>query len=243
MRIINRFVSSSDKLKSGFLGGISLFVIVFMVSAITLSSGILAEASETEVESFASPDGIGIMAHTATATLEPEWSPANTSIDYTAEICVDSDSDPVDEVRIYRHMNEKSTYTDFVCEAKDGWSLTYIEIGDRKESCLYVAQEEDSYIEGGSCETFEFSATTPELIPDLELCGLEWRLETRDTVEQWKEQTVYTSVDDVAPEVEKTIMGDHYGYCPPEAEEECWIRQYPDSNISIEVKDQGKWIS
>jgi len=237
MNKIFRAVGVSKTGISSILGGITLVLIAFLFTSASLGSGAWANMErEPELQS-----GIGIMAHDANVDFEPKWSPANTTVDYTVEICVEENSDPVDEVRIYRHMNDLSTYTDFVCEEKTGWSIT--PLGDPKESCLYIAQEEQYYIEDDECEIFEFSATTPELVP--ELCNLDWRFETRDIGEddndkgEWKQHFAYTNVDDVPPTVEKTIIGDHFGNCPPGDEEECWIRQYPNTNISVEVKEQG----
>ena len=231
MKRVLRNVGTSKIGTLSILGGISLVLIAFLFTSASLGSGAWANMErEPEIQS-----GIGIMVHEASVDFEPKWSPADTNVDYTVEICVDGGSDPVDEVRLYRHMNDKSTYTDFVCEEKTGWSIT--SLGDPKESCLYIAHNSSYYIESGECEVFEFSATTPELIP--ELCNLEWRFETRDIVDQWKQHFVYTSVDDTPPEVTKTILGDYHGDCPPGDEEECWIRQYPNSNISVHVEEKG----
>ncbi|MBN2014302.1 MAG: VWA domain-containing protein [Candidatus Altiarchaeota archaeon] len=47
-----------------------------------------------------------------------------------------------------------------------------------------------------------------------------------------------TSVDDVAPEITKTVTGPQSGVCPPGVGDECWITQ--STVINISVVDQGE---
>ncbi len=133
--------------------------------------------------------GVFAATHTSSAELEPEWSTPSVTNDYDVEITNDG-PDTVDEVRVYRNMD----YTNFTCEEKTGWWLSFIE---PKQACHYVAINSNYHILNGTSDIFEFSATAPS--EDPEECELEWKFETRDVDEMWK--TIYdtTSIDSKAP--------------------------------------------
>jgi len=172
--------------------------------------------------------------HTSTASLEPEWSPANSQVDYTVTFCKIT-GDTVNEVRIYKNYDGSVYYTNFQCDEKPGWELLYI---GSYPACFYVANSSSPYYDplddDNECENFTFSAHTPPSGP--QYCDLAWRFETRDVNEQWKFLYDNTSVDDVEPEITKTIIGAQSGTCPPGASGECWITQTTKINVSVKEK-------
>jgi len=95
-------------------------------------------------------------AHDNNASLEPEWSPAGETVDYTVIICNQIDGgDPIDEVRIYNNL----LYTNFDADENDGWYRHgYDPI---KKFYQYTANGSDNYILEGDCEIFTFSAKVP----------------------------------------------------------------------------------
>ena len=112
-------------------------------------------------------------AHDNSASLEPEWSPANQNVNYTVTICNEPDGgDPIDEVRIYNNPK----YTDFDADEKDGWYKS--PYNPVKGYYQYTATTSSYYIYEEECTDFTFSAKTPESSP--ENCNLEWQFETRD---------------------------------------------------------------
>jgi len=176
--------------------------------------------------------------HTSTVDLQPEWSSANTNIEYTVTF-TNNGPDAVGEIRIYKNEN----YVDFVCNPKTGWVLSEPAPG----ICNYYAYPQaDNKIMPGNSEFFIFSAKTPPSGPDY--CNLTWQFETRDITFPNPGSIWYlnatTSVDDKAPEITKEVIGpqdlDNTGeLCPngPGAGEECWITQ--GTQIVVSVVDQG----
>ena len=176
--------------------------------------------------------------HTSSVDLQPEWSPAGQSVNYTVTF-TNNGPDAVGEVRIYKNEN----YNPFNCDQKTGWLLSEPAPG----ICNYYAYPQtDNKISPGNSEFFTFSATTPPT--DSNTCDLEWKFETRDitfpvTGSIWY-LSAATSVDDVEPLITKTVIGpqnlDNTGeLCPngPGQGEECWITQ--STQIVVEVVDQG----
>jgi len=166
--------------------------------------------------------------HTSSADLQPEWSPAGQNVDYTVTI-TNYGPDAVDEVRIYRNMQ----YTNFQCDEKPGWEYNFIVA---KQACQYVAENSSYYITAGNNDSFTFSATTPD-----SGCEWVWEFESRDVTYpatgwiQFLNDT--TSVDDLAPNITKTVTGPQSGHCPPGLGDECWITQ--STVINISVVEQG----
>ncbi|MFH1916538.1 MAG: hypothetical protein ABIJ21_04695 [Nanoarchaeota archaeon] len=163
--------------------------------------------------------------HTSTAELEPEWSPAGQSIDYSVSTC-NTGGDNIDEFRIYDNI----LYTDFECDEIPGWTLTFIPT--HPPSCLYIAENADDEIASGECETFTFSATSPEEGN----CNLEWEFRTYDIVEYYQILTDTTSVDGMDPVIEKEVLGTQWmdgALCPngPGQGEECWVTTETQINV------------
>ena len=167
--------------------------------------------------------------HTSSAELQPEWSPAGQDVDYTVTICNNPTSThSVDEVRIY--MNENYTYNIPPCDEKEGWELNWINV---KKACHYIAYNSSYYITPGGCDSFNFTARTPDYG-----CEWSWKFESRDVTDTWRSIYDTTSVDDLPPEINKEITGPQAGACPPDENDECWITQSTEINIS--VIDQGE---
>ena len=173
--------------------------------------------------------GVSFATHTSSVELQPEWSPAGENVEYSVNICNDVGSThDIDEIRIYK----SDGYSNLQCEGKAGWELDTV---STKDACQYVASSLNS-IAPGSCETFHFSATTPD-----SGCEWVWWFETRDQTEPQPGSIVYvndtTSVDDLAPSITKTLEGETYGTCPPSAGQDCWLTQ--DTTINVDVQEQG----
>jgi len=172
--------------------------------------------------------------HTSTASLEPEWSPANQIVNYTVTFCKIS-GDTINEVRIYKNYDGSVYYTNFQCYEKAGWELLYI---GSYPACFYVANSSSPDYNpldvNGECQNFTFSARTPP--SGQQYCNLRWQFETRDVNYEWKYLYDSTSVDDVPPEITKTIRGAQWGTCPPTNGEECWITKSTKINISVNEK-------
>ncbi len=172
--------------------------------------------------------------HTSSASLEPEWSPAGQTVNYTVTIS-NSGPDSVDEVRIYRNMS----YTNFQCDEKTGWEKQFIVT---KQACHYIAEGSDYYIDSGESDTFTFSATTPG-----SGCEFKWDFESRDVTFPNTGSINYlddnTSVDDVEPMIIKEL-GKYLNIAEPNtclkylSEDGNWVTQ--DTPITIEVYDQGE---
>jgi len=160
--------------------------------------------------------------HTSTADLQPEWSPANQDVDYTVTIN-NTGGDTIDEVRIYQNPQ----YVNFDCKNKTGWRLVFVDDFEPGIDLCWYFDEPDT-IPAGESDDFEFSAKTPA-----EGCEWEWKFETRDVNKMW--QFIYdnTSVDDLAPNITKTVTGPQSGPCPPGDGEVCWITQSTQINISV----------
>jgi hypothetical protein len=58
--------------------------------------------------------------HTSTVDLQPEWSPADSDVDYTVTFCKTSGAE-VNEVRIYKNYDGSIYYSGFSCDDKPGW--------------------------------------------------------------------------------------------------------------------------
>jgi len=171
--------------------------------------------------------------HTSSVDLQPEWSPADEDVNYEVEFCWES-GDEINEVRIYQNYDGSADYTDFQCDDKAGWEKLYI---STYPACFYVARNSADYLdEGNPCETFTFSAHSPEAGP--EVCNLEWRFETRDISDYWTYLYDSTGVDDMAPEIKKDVLGPRLGPCPPEQGEECWVTYSTFINISVVEKGE-----
>jgi len=195
------------------------------IGAISIGLMILALAFVVASVSFTVP--VFANTHTATATLEPEWSPANEHVDYSVEFCKIT-GDVVNEVRIYKNYDGTIYYTNFECADKPGWEKLYI---NTYPACFYIADKDSPYYdplnEDGECETFYFSAHTPA-----EGCDFEWKFETRDDKDYWQYEFDKTSVDDIEPMIIKTLG-------EPKIENSVtWITQQ--TPINIEVYDQGE---
>ncbi len=211
----NEYWCFSNKLKSSSFMFISLFLFAFM---------------------FASP---ALATHTSTADLQPEWSAAGMNMDYSVEIFNSVGSDPIDEVRIFRALD----YEDFDCEPKTGWelieNLTWYDsdLGGLTKMCWYYTLDSNNNILGNSSTIFEFSATVPD-----EGCDHKWKAETRDEESSssgdWHIIFDYTSVDDMAPSLNKEIIGAQSGPCPPGSGEECWITQ--NTEIQVTITEEGE---
>jgi hypothetical protein len=149
-----------------------------------------------------------LAAHTSTADLQPEWSPAGQNISYAVTI-TNFGPDTVDEVRIYKNEN----YTDFFCDEKPGWYYNFIK---PLQACHYV--HDPDKIPANETEDFTFYAVVPTVG-----CNLTWKFETRDENFVWR--TIYdnTSVDTYTPKLTKTVTGPQKGPCPPGQGEECWV--------------------
>ena len=100
-------------------------------------------------------------AHTSTVNLEPEWSSADTEIDYDVTFCKTT-GDTVNEVRIYKNYDGSINYTGFVCDDLLGWEKLYI---GTYPACFYVADDSSPDYNpldvDGECQTFSFTAHTP----------------------------------------------------------------------------------
>ncbi len=169
--------------------------------------------------------------HDSSAELQPEWSSAGQTMDYTVTFYNNVTSpDDIGEVRIYKNEN----YENFVCEPESGWSLNYINTSIF-EACLYV-RSPDIIVPGGS-ETFEFSAMTS--VDPIDTCSLVWQFETRDVTWPYQGAIKYlsdtTSIDSKPPNITKTVGVPQFGPCPPGDGEECWVTQ--STNIIVQVTD------
>ncbi|RLG14552.1 MAG: hypothetical protein DRN66_01650, partial [Candidatus Nanohalarchaeota archaeon] len=170
---------------------------------------------------------VGFATHTSTADLEPEWSAAGQSMDYTVTFYNNASSThAIGEVRIYRNDN----YTNFTCNQKLGWILSEPAPG----ICNYYGYPQGvNTIPVGGSEYFTFSATTPQ-----NGCNWTWQFETRDITFPNQGSIQYlndtTSVDDLAPNITKEIIGPQSGPCPPGDGEVCWVRQNTQINITVE---------
>ena len=174
--------------------------------------------------------GVFANTHTNSAELKPEWSPHDQWVDYNVELCNTGsiEDDPVDEIRIYKNPDYGGFENGSACVDKEGWEKTFIYT---KKACHYIATDTKYYIEPGKCETFGFSAKTPE-----SGCEMNWKFETRDIDEMWLPVYDTTSVDDLKPEISKVITGTQSENCPPEDGEECWINQNTEIKINVEEK-------
>ncbi|MBU0894241.1 MAG: hypothetical protein KKF48_02310 [Nanoarchaeota archaeon] len=185
-------------------------------------------------------NGVSANTHTSSVELTPEWSPADSDVDYTVTFCKLT-GDTINEVRIYKNYEGSIDYTDFSCEEKAGWELLYI---SSYPACFYVADEtSEDYNplnENGECADFYFSAHTPEQDPQDPKCALDWRFETRDDNDYWTYLYDTTSVDMLSPIITKDIIGPQQGDCPPTpgTDEECWIMDH-ETEIIVSVEDQG----
>src|SRR3989344_8114727 len=164
--------------------------------------------------------------HISTAELQPEWSPAGQNVSYSVTFTNDASSaDAIGEVRIYKNEN----YTDFVCDQKTGWILSEPAPG----ICNYYAfPQAANKIPAGGSASFTFSATTPE-----GGCEWIWQFETRDITFPNQGSINYlndtTSVDDLAPEITKTLGTPQYT-----ADGNTWITQ--NTPLTIAAIDLGK---
>ncbi|MFH1727990.1 MAG: hypothetical protein ABIA04_06190, partial [Pseudomonadota bacterium] len=171
-------------------------------------------------------------AHTSTVDLQPEWSSADSDIDYTVTFCKTS-GETVNEVRIYKNYDGSIFYTGFQCDDKLGWEKLYI---GTYPACFYVSDGSNPIDVDGECQDFTFSAHTPPA--GEQYCDLNWRFETRDIDEYWQFLYDTTSVDNAVPLITKDLVGGtQSGPCPPGAGEECWMTQ--DTQIIVSVIDQG----
>lgn len=175
----------------------------------------------------------GTKDHTNSAELTPEWSPANQWVDYSVTLCNigDNDDDPVDETRIYKNANYGGFDNASACEDIPGWEKTFI---NSKKACHYIALNSSSWIYPGDCEAFGFTAYSPAAGN----CNRVWEFETRDVNEVWLSVNDTTSVDNLPPNINKTLEGGStQGPCPPGAGEECWMTQ--DVTIQVDVLDES----
>lgn len=174
--------------------------------------------------------GIGPAAHDNSADIQPEWSTEGVEIDYTVTLCnVIDGNDSIDEVRLY----ETTGYTITVPGDKYGWYRA--PFNPVKKHYQYTALNDSFFINAGECEDFTFKAITP--LQSGQACNLSWKFETRDVWDVWKAVYAYTSVDKMAPNITKQVIGPQQGPCPPGQGEECWLTSGTD--IDILVTDQG----
>ncbi|MDD5163448.1 MAG: hypothetical protein PHD95_04540 [Candidatus ainarchaeum sp.] len=201
-----------QKSSTNFLGG-GIFYKLPLLILIVLSLAVSASA-----------------VHTSTADLQPEWSPANSNVNYTVTFCK-TGGDSVNEVRIYKNYDGSIYYTNFVCDDKQGWEKLYI---GTYPACFYVADANSPYYDpidtDGECQAFTFSATTPQADP--QYCNLQWRFETRDVSDYWQYLYDTTSVDDKNPVIIKTLGQPQYTDGT-----NTWITK--NTPITIEAYDEG----
>ncbi len=165
--------------------------------------------------------------HSSSADLQPEWSAAGQTMDYTVTLCNNATSeDDIDEVRIYKNTD----YTNFIANNKTGWYLG--DYNPVKKYYPYTAINSSYYLTPGDCANFTFSATTPD--DPAEVCELLWEFETRDVTQMWLSINDTTGIDSDPPVVNKTLSGGQTsGVCPPGAGDECWMTQDTVINISV----------
>jgi hypothetical protein len=173
----------------------------------------------------------GVLAvHNSEAMLTPQWSPANSHVDYNVQFCKMS-GDTVNEVRIYKNYDGSQFYTQFECVDTPGWEKLNI---STYPACFYVADDTSPNYNpldvNGECQNFAFSAHSP--VSNSTNCNLAWKFETRDVNYEWKFLYNTTSVDDVEPKIIKTL-----GEPKVVKGGETWITQ--NTPITIEAYDQG----